>query len=189
MTEPTLEEARGPHTALVTSVVLAVLVAILVAVLATRDSSNERSTQSPLLGRVAPPVEGRTITGEQVSTADQRGRWVVVNFFGSWCTPCLQEHPQLNAFDLAHREEGDAVLISVTFDDSAKKARRFFAEHGGDWPVIDDPENRIGVAFGVPKVPETFVISPDGVVVQRFAGPVTRQAIEDVIAASSEARP
>ena len=173
----------GPRTALVASVVIAVLVAILVAVLATRDSSNQRSTHSPLLGQVAPTIEGPTIDGGKVSAGEHRGRWVVLNFFASWCTPCLQEHPQLNAFDLAHRAKGDAVLISVTFDDSAEDARAFFEERGGDWPVIDDPDNSIGVAFGVAQVPETFVISPDGVVVQRFAGPVTRQAIDDVIAA------
>jgi cytochrome c biogenesis protein CcmG/thiol:disulfide interchange protein DsbE len=164
-----------------------VLVVILVAVLATRDSSNERSTHSPLIGTVAPTVAGDTIDGDRVSSTEQRGRWVVVNFFASWCTPCLEEHPQLAAFDAAHRAEGDAVLISVTFDDSAEEARDFFEEHGGSWPVIDDPENSIGVAFGVAQVPETFVISPTGVVVQRFAGAVTRQGIEDVITAYEEA--
>lgn len=192
MSDRTIEEQeagapRGPRTALVASVVVGVLVLILVAVLATRDSRNERSTHSPLIGNVAPTVAGDTISGEQVSTTDQRGRWVVVNFFASWCTPCLEEHPQLAAFDAAHRAEGDAVLISVTFDDSAEEARDFFEEHGGSWPVIDDPENSIGVAFGVAQVPETFVISPTGVVVQRFAGAVTRQGIEDVIAAYEEA--
>ena len=182
MSEP-IAPPQAPRTALVASVVVAVLVLLLVAVLATRDSSNERSTHSPLIGNVAPTVAGDTISGDLVSTADQRGRWVVLNFFASWCTPCLEEHPHLAAFHAAHRAEGDALLISVTFDDRAEQAREFFEEHGGDWPVIDDPENAIGVAFGVAQVPETFVISPTGVVVQRFAGPVTRQAIEDVIAA------
>ena len=86
---------------------------------------------------------------------------------------CIEEHPELVAFDEAHRAEGDAVLIGVTFDNDADDARAFFAERGGDWPVIDDPDNSIGVAYGVAQVPETFVIAPDGIVVQRFAGGVT----------------
>ena len=90
---------------------IAVLVALLVAVLATRDSATERTTQSPLIGEIAPTVEGDTIDGGSFSLADQRGRWVVLNFFGSWCTPCLEEHPELLAFDAAHRAEGDAVLV------------------------------------------------------------------------------
>ena len=181
--EPAASAEPGrPRTALVVSIVLAVLVALLVAVLATRDTSTERTTQSPLLRKIAPPTEGDTIDGGHFSVADQRGRWVVLNFFASWCTPCLEEHPQLQAFDAAHRAKGDAVLVSTTFDDSAAKARKFFERHGGSWPVIDDPENSIGVAYGVAQVPETFVISPNGTVVQRFAGPVTRAALDELIA-------
>jgi cytochrome c biogenesis protein CcmG/thiol:disulfide interchange protein DsbE len=170
--EPTDEESR-PRTALVASLVIAVLVALLVVVLATRDSSNERSTQSPLLGKVAPTVAGTTLDGEEVSAADLRGRW---------CIPCREEHPQLLAFDAAHRAEGDAALIGVTFDEKADDARAFFEENGGTWPVIDDPENSIGVDFGVAQVPETFVIAPDGTVVQRYAGGVTKAALDELIA-------
>ena len=185
---PTTEAAR-PHTALVASVVLAVVIALLVVVLATRDTATDRATQSPLIGKIAPTAEGETIDGRTFSTADQRGRWVVLNFFGSWCTPCLEEHPELLAFDAAHRAEGDAVLVSATFDDRAEDARAFFEEHGGTWPVIDDPENSIGVAYGVAQVPETFVIAPNGIVVQRFAGPVTGAALERLIASYEEAAP
>jgi cytochrome c biogenesis protein CcmG/thiol:disulfide interchange protein DsbE len=96
--------------------------------------------------------------------------------------PCLEEHPELLAFDAAHRAAGDAALIAVTFDDQADDARAFFEERGGTWPVIDDPENSIGVAFGVAQVPETFVIAPDGTVVQRYAGGITRAALDDLIA-------
>ena len=178
----TVEEEGKPRTALVASVVIAVLVALLVVVLATRDSSNERSSKSELIGTIAPTVAGTTIAGEEVSAADLRGRWVVVNFFGSWCTPCIEEHPELLAFDAAHRAEGDAVLVGVTFDDKADDARAFFEERGGTWPVIDDPENSIAVAFGVAQVPETFVIAPDGTVVQQYPGKVTRAALDELIA-------
>ena len=65
--------------------------------------------------------------------------------------------------------------------DEADDARAFFARNGGAWPVIDDPDNRIGVAYGVAQVPESFVISPDGIVVQRFAGGVTRAMLDEVI--------
>jgi len=180
------EPAGGPRAALVTSAVIAVLVALLVAVLATRDPSTERAIQSPLLGRLAPATAGTTIDGEQVSIDDERGRWVVVNFFASWCTPCRTEHPELAAFDADHRAQGDAVLIGVTFDDKVEKAREFFAKRGGDWPVINDPENSIGVAYGVAQVPETFVIAPNGTVVQRFAGAVTQTKLDDLIARYEE---
>lgn len=184
--EPEEDPPNGSRSALVASGVIAVLVALIVAVLATRDPSTERATQSLLIGRLAPATAGTTLDGDHVSIDDHRGRWVVVNFFASWCTPCREEHPQLNAFDVAHRAKGDAVLIAVTFDDDAEKARRFFDDHGGDWPVIDDPENSIAVAYGVAQVPETFVIAPNGTVVKRYAGAITRSALDALIASYEE---
>ena len=179
--------AGGPRTAVVASIVVAVLVVLLVAVLATRDPSSARATQSPLIGKVAPTTEGTTLDGEQVSVSDLRGRWVMLNFFASWCIPCQTEHPQLAAFHAAHEAAGDAVLVAVTFDDRAEDARAFFERNGGGWPVIDDPDNSLGVAYGVAQVPETFVIAPSGIVVQRFAGAVTRADLEAVMAAYEEA--
>ena len=174
--------AGGSRLSLVAAVAVAVVVALLVVVLATRDPSTERRTQSPLLGRLAPATAGTALDGRAVDIDDHRGRWVMVNFFASWCTPCITEHPELVAFDAAHRDRGDAVLIGVTYDNDADDARAFFARRGGAWPVIDDPDNSIGVAYGVAQVPETFVVAPNGTIVQRFAGAVTAAQLDDVIA-------
>jgi cytochrome c biogenesis protein CcmG/thiol:disulfide interchange protein DsbE len=168
---------RG-RTALTISALIGIVVAALVVLLATRDPATERATKTPLLGKLAPATAGTTIYGDQVDIDDYRGRFVVVNFFGSWCTPCLLEQPELKAFDAEHRAAGDAVLIGVTFDDKGKDAREFFEKHGGDWPVIDDPENSIGVSYGIAKVPESWVIAPDGTVVERFAGEVTQDDLD-----------
>jgi cytochrome c biogenesis protein CcmG/thiol:disulfide interchange protein DsbE len=173
--------APGRRTAAVAAAALAVVVALFVVVLAGSDPSSERAKESPLIGKPAPATAGRTLDGGTVSIDDHRGRWVVVNFFASWCTPCITEHRELIAFDEAHRADGDAALISVTYDNEADDARAFFAQRGGGWPVIDDPDNRIGVAYGVAQVPESFVISPDGIVVVRFAGAVTRADLDEVI--------
>lgn len=174
--------APGRRTAAIAAGALAVVVALLVVLLATSDPSTERADDSPLIGKLAPATAGDTLDGGTVSIDEHRGRWVVVNFFASWCTPCIEEHRELEAFDEAHRAEGDAVLVGVTYDNDADEARAFFAQRGGDWPVIDDPDNRIGVAYGVAQVPESFVISPDGIVVHRFAGGVTEAMLDDVIA-------
>jgi cytochrome c biogenesis protein CcmG/thiol:disulfide interchange protein DsbE len=153
-----------------------------VVVLATRAPSTERVSRSPLIGRLAPAIAGATLDGGSFDLADHRGRWVVVNFFATWCIPCLEEHPELVAFDEAHAATGDASVVSILFDDEPDDAREVFAKRGGDWPVVIDDEGAVGVAYGVARVPESFLVAPDGTVVQRLVGGVTRAQLDGILA-------
>jgi cytochrome c biogenesis protein CcmG/thiol:disulfide interchange protein DsbE len=182
MAEDVVDTTDGPRTALVVTAVIAVLVALLVAVLATRAPSTERVSRSPLIGRLAPAIAGATLDGGSFDLADHRGRWVVVNFFATWCIPCLEEHPELVAFDEAHAAIGDASVVSILFDDEPDDAREVFAKRGGDWPVVIDDEGAVGVAYGVARVPESFLVAPDGTVVQRLVGGVTRAQLDGILA-------
>jgi len=173
---------RG-RTALVAAVVVGLLAVAFVVVLATRDPSTERSTQSPLLGRVAPTIVGPTLDGGEYALSDHRGRWVVVNFFATWCTPCIVEHPELMDFQERHAELGDATVVSVLFDDRPDTAQAFFEREGGDWPVVIDDDGAASVAYGVARVPESFVVAPDGTVVQRLVGGITAEQLDGVLAA------
>jgi cytochrome c biogenesis protein CcmG/thiol:disulfide interchange protein DsbE len=182
MADDPVEVVERPRTALVAAAVIAVLVAILVAVLATRAPSTERVSRSPLIGRLAPPIVGTTLDGDSFDLATHRGRWVVVNFFATWCIPCIEEHPELLAFDEAHAATGDASVVSILFDDEPEDAREIFAKKGGDWPVVIDEEGAVGVAFGVARVPESFLVAPDGTVVQRLVGGVTQAQLDGILA-------
>ena len=161
---------------------VAAATALLVVVLATRDSAFERKASSPILGGLAPPVVGLTITGEPFDLDAWRGRWVVVNFFQSTCVPCIMEHPELVAFDERHSATGDARIVSVVFDDTVENVREFFAAHGGDWPVLATGASTTAVAYGVTGVPESYLVAPSGVVVWKQLGGVTAGGIDDVIA-------
>lgn len=174
--------SRGGRVGLIVSAVVALVALGFVAVLATSDPATERRSDSPLLGKVAPPLAGATLDGGTFDIDQHRDRWVVVNFFATWCGPCVEEHPELVAFDEAHRAAGDATLVSVVYDERPEVVADFFAERGGDWPVV--AEGRLpAVDYGVVKVPETYLVAPGGVVVQRYTGGVTRQMIEDDMAA------
>jgi len=178
---------RRSRTGLVVSVVVALVLIGFVAVLATRDPATDRRASSPLIGRVAPPLVGETLDGEAFDIGDHRGRWVVVNFFATWCQPCIQEHPELVAFDEAHRPTDYARVVSVLYSDDPGTARKFFDRNGGDWPVVIDRDGRIALAYGVPKVPETYLVDPTGRVVEKLTGGVTRQGLENVIVREARA--
>ena len=167
---------------------VALAAGLLVLVLATRDSAFERNASSPIVGGLAPPVVGVTITGESFDLDDWRGRWVIVNFFQSTCVPCIMEHPELVAFSERHAGAGDAEIVSVVFDDSVDNVRTFFEVNGGDWPVLVEGTSEATIAYGVTGVPESYLVAPSGAVVWKQLGGVTADAIDDVIAQLTPAR-
>jgi cytochrome c biogenesis protein CcmG/thiol:disulfide interchange protein DsbE len=149
-----------------------VVVAGLVAVLATRAPAVNKVADSPLLGHLAPDVRGQALDGSTVRLADLRGRFVVLNFFATWCVPCQREHPELVRFSQQHSTRGDATVLQVIFDDSASAARAFASRHAVDWPVITDPDGQVALDFGVRGPPESFLIGPDGTVLFKLVGQV-----------------
>lgn len=160
---------------------VAVVVIALIGVLAISKTQTE-SAKSPLLGKVAPSLSGTTIDGEPFDLTAQRGRWVVVNFFASWCQPCRDEAPELRKWSERHAAAGDAELVNVLFQDTEDRARDFFAEYGGaSWPVLAADTDTIGLDWGVAKVPETFVVNPDGVVVAKTISTVTESSLDDMM--------
>lgn len=167
---------------LVTVVVVAVVIGFLVVVLATREPAANRIADSPLVGRPAPALTGTTLDGDRFDLAGERGRWVLVNFFATWCAPCRQEHDDLVAFDERHQAIGDAGVVSVVFNDDPDDARDFFAENGGAFPVIVGDEGDIALDYGVAKVPESYLVAPDGDVVAKLIGGVTVEGLEDLLA-------
>ena len=156
--------------------------ALLVAVLATREPAEVRLSDSPLLGQPAPAATARALDGSTVRLADFRGKYVVLNFFATWCVPCLREHPELTRFQNRHAQIGDATVLSVIFDDDVPSVRKFFEREGGDWPVLDDPGGKIALDFGVRGPPESFLIDPNGYVVSKVVGEVRADALESLVA-------
>ena len=183
MNAPSADAApvRRRRLAPLVAIPVGVVMLLLVILLATRDPATERLAKSPLVGKLAPPVEGVTLKNEQFTLDRVRGEWVIVNFFGSWCTPCIQEHPELVSFQESHRSAGDATVVSVAFADSPTAARQFFEKRGGDWPILVQDTDSIAVGYGVIKVPETFVVSPSGLVVAKLLGGVTAERLDSLI--------
>lgn len=162
--------------------VAAVMVGFVVLLLRT-DGEAGVGARSPLLGQPAPAVVTSTIDDESFDLARRKGSWVVFNFFNSTCVPCIAEHPALLAFaeDEAARTDG-AEIYTVVNDDSDDAVRAFFAANSGDWPKLRDGDGAIAVAFGVAKVPETWIIDPNGFVRLRIMGSVVEGVLEEQLA-------
>jgi thiol-disulfide isomerase/thioredoxin len=135
-----------------------------------------------------PTLQLATIGGTPYDLAQHRGKWVVVNFWATWCKPCVKEMPELSALD-AMREHIE--VIGLAYDDSdPKDIEAFLKQHPVAYPVaivdtFDPPKS-----FATPRgLPTTYLIGPDGKVVKKFMGPVTAGDIESVIAASGGPKP
>ena len=160
--------------ALISAVVLAVLLGAFVIVLATAKPSTTRLAETPLLGKQAPAIGDEVVAGE--------GRWTLVNFFATWCIPCVEEHDDLVAFSNNHAVIGDAEVVSVVFSDDAEDVAEFFDEKGGDWPVVRDDDGRIATDWGVTGVPESYLVAPDGSVRAKIVGGIRVERLEELLA-------
>ena len=161
---------------------VAVVLAVFVVVLATREPSQDRRADSPLVGEVAPPVQGVSLTtGDEFDLDSLRGQWVVVNFFATWCVPCRVEHPELLSFSRRHAQIGDASVVSVVFDDEPGEVQQYFEDNDSTWPVIDGSGSGVALYYAVAAVPESFVISPTGYVVAKVTGGVTSVGLDQLI--------
>ncbi len=178
MTPPRRAQRTVP---MVAGVVGLIAVALLV-MLANASPSDGETASSPLLGRAAPAVQSTTLDGDSFDISRRRGSWVMLNFFNSTCVPCIQEHGALRDFVAAQTTQADAVeFFTIINDDNDDAVRSFFKANGGDWPKVKDSDGAISVAFGVAKVPETWIIDPNGFVRMRVVGGVKEGFLEDRI--------
>ena len=172
-------EGRSRRSSLIAGAV-GVVVALFFVVLVVSSPEDRETAASPLLGNPAPVVRSTTLENEQFELSRRRGSWVMFNFFNSTCVPCRQEHPELVAFHEAQASVATPTeLYSIINDDSDNAVRAFFEANQGDWTKVRDDDGSIAVAFGVAKVPETWIIDPNGFVRMRFIGAVTKDLLTE----------
>jgi cytochrome c biogenesis protein CcmG, thiol:disulfide interchange protein DsbE len=135
------------------------------------------------VGDPAPDKElsrlGAPGTGE---IADYQGKWVLVNFWASWCEPCKAEAPALESFQKAHAGHGFTVL-GINLDDTTDDALAFIRNYGLTYPQLregDGADRRD--AFGMTGFPESFLIDPRGQVALIWRGPVDERFLNEQVA-------
>lgn len=120
--------------------------------------------------------------GVERKLSEFRGKWVVVNYWATWCPPCLTEIPELVDFHEDHKDT-DAVVLGVNFEDiSLKGLQQFTEEYFLNYPVLREKPAPNSALGPIPGLPTTYLISPQGEIVARQVGPVTAKRISDFIA-------
>lgn len=113
--------------------------------------------------------------------ADYRGQWILVNFWASWCEPCREEAPALEAFYRSHRADNFTVL-GINLDDASRDAKAFVSEFGLTYPQLRDGDGRERRdAYGMTGFPESFLVDPEGKIALVRRGPVTSQYLDEFV--------
>jgi len=130
--------------------------------------------------RPAPELPSEVLAGPRTDLASLRGKPALVNFWASWCDPCKEEAPELKRFD---ESLGDrANLVGVDWGDAADNARQFIARSGWTYPILRDPSQKVGTAYGLNGLPTTFVLNADGDIVRTLQGPQTVTTLRQALA-------
>lgn len=158
-----------------------VMIVVLLGILYLNLGRDPHLIRSPLVGQPAPPFVLTPVGGgAPVSLESLRGRPVVVNFWATWCVPCLQEHPALQA--AARRYAPEVQFLGLVYEDDESNVTALLARSGSVYPSLLDPGSRAAIAYGVQGVPETYFINREGVIVAKYAAPLSQALIAELLA-------
>lgn len=139
-----------------------------------------RLVPSPLVGKPAPAFELESLTepGKSISSDILKGRMSLVNVWASWCPSCRQEHAEL----VRIARETDVQMIGFNWKDERPAALEMLSRFGNPYVLsVYDPENQVGIDWGVYGAPETFVVDADGVIRHKRIGPIDRKVWQEEI--------
>lgn len=135
---------------------------------------------APELNAIAPPFEAQTLSGDRLQLADLRGRTVLINFWATWCEPCKAEMPDLQAVYEIYQMRGLRVL-GVNLGESKNDVQTWVNHLGLTFDIVMD-SGQIASQYQIRGQPTSYLVAPDGVIMQIYYGPTIRANLEAAIA-------
>lgn len=178
----TVAQGRSNYLRLLPVVVFVVIAGFFAMALRSGDPSLLPSTLvgKPVPQTTFPAVEGLEVAAGKsepgFTSADlAKGKISVVNYWASWCVPCVDEHPMLEQL----KAESGVDIYGVNYKDQAAAARRFLGRYGNPFTAVGtDADGRAAIDWGVYGTPETFVVNGKGHVIYKHVGPITPESLK-----------
>jgi thiol-disulfide isomerase/thioredoxin len=161
------------------AVTLGLLFAVLVA---GCGDSGQRGARAP---EPAPDFTLATLSGEPATLSAHQGKTVIIDFWATWCPPCVFQVPELNKLHEAHRAAGDLVVIGIAVDvEGESVVRPWAAEHGIEY-IVAIGDEKLSAEFGALGFPTLVVVAPDGSIDSRHVGLIEFDTLEELVADAS----
>lgn len=138
---------------------------------------NGKATNAEI-GDKAPNFTLRDTSGKVVKLSDFKGEMVVLNYFTTWCAPCLEEAPELEAFG---NEYQNAKLLILAKGETSKRVNKYIDGNGSKLTYLLDTKEEAAKSYNVVGQPETIIIDENGIIVERFSGPTTKKKLIEMI--------
>ncbi|GBE37062.1 thiol-disulfide oxidoreductase ResA [bacterium BMS3Bbin07] len=139
-----------------------------------------------MIGREASPFSLKDLKGQEVSLMDFRGKVILLNFWATWCPPCISEIPKLNNLRKAYADK-NFEIIAVSTDRSLSTIKKFIRKHPVSFVVLHDSSIKVSRKYNVFSIPTTFLIDKKGKIVEKFLGeydwnsPEIRKKIDELL--------
>jgi thiol-disulfide isomerase/thioredoxin len=128
-------------------------------------------------GAYAPQFTGVLLDGGNFDLAQLRGQWLILNFWATWCVPCRQEMPELQAL----YEDTGIMVVGVNLAEGADTVAAWLSDYQISYPIVLDPAAEIFDLYRIMGQPTTFVINPDGLIVEMILGATNAESLREII--------
>jgi peroxiredoxin len=139
-----------------------------------------------MIGEKASPFTLKNLSGQEVSLTDFRGKVILLNFWATWCPPCIAEIPRFNKLRKAYAKK-NFEIVAVSTDRSLSTARKFIRKHPVSFIVLHDSSIKVSRKYNVFSIPTTFLIDKKGKIIEKFLGghdwnsPEIRKKIDELL--------